>query len=152
MFEGKADLIIHHIDKSDPRYEYRDFCKVSVVPVVAPGFLTIPISTKLRYEELKGYTQCIIRDTATHNEKLNRFVIENAPHLTVGDQYTKKEVILQGMAWGHMPLFLIEKELKRGDLISIAGKYIKGIQREIVIARLSANKKGVMAERLWQSF
>jgi DNA-binding transcriptional LysR family regulator len=152
LLDGAAELIIHHVDKSDPRYEYRDFCKVSVVPVVAPGFLTIPISTKLRYEELKGYTQCIIRDTATHNEKLNRFVIENAPHLTVGDQYTKKEVILQGMAWGHMPLFLIEKELNRGELISIAGKYIKGIQREIVIARLSANKKGVMAERLWQSF
>jgi DNA-binding transcriptional LysR family regulator len=152
LLDGEADLIIHHVDKSDPRYEYRDFCKVPIVPVVAPGFLNIPISKKLRYDELKGYTQCIIRDTATHSKKLNRFIIEDAPHLTVGDQYTKKEVLLQGMAWGHMPLFLIEQELKRGELISIEGGYIKGVVREIVIARLSENNKGVMAERLWQYF
>jgi DNA-binding transcriptional LysR family regulator len=152
LLDGEADLIIHHVDKSDPAYEYRDFCQVPIVPVVAPGFLNIPISRKLRYDELKSYTQCIIRDTATHSKKLNRFIIEDAPHLTVGDQYTKKEVLLQGMAWGHMPLFLIEQELKRGELISIEGEYIKGVVREIVIARLSENIKGVMAERLWQSF
>lgn len=152
LFDGKADLIIHHIDKSDPRYEYRDFCKVKVLPVVAPDFFDIPITKSLRYEELRDYTQCLIRDTATHTVKANRFVIENAPHITVGDQYTKKEVILQGMGWGHMPLFLIEKEFNCGHLVSIEGKYIKSIQREIVIARLSEKIQGVMAERLWQSF
>lgn len=152
LFDGEADLIIHHIDQGDARYEYRNFCKVDVLPVVAPDFLKLPVRKTLRYEELKGYTQCIIRDTSTHSEKLHRFVIDDAPHLTVGDQYTKKEVIVQGMGWGHMPAFLIEDELRKGSLISIAGKYIKAIQREIVIARLSAPKKGVMAERLWQSF
>jgi DNA-binding transcriptional LysR family regulator len=152
LLDGEADLIIHHIDKSDPRYEYRDFCEVTILPVVAPGFLNIPVRNDLRYEELEDYTQCIIRDTATHSEKLNRFIIAEAPHLTVGDQYTKKEVLLQGMAWGHMPFFLIEEELKRGELVSIEGKYLKSIKREIVIARLSADKQGIMAERLWQSF
>lgn len=152
LLDGDADLIIHHVDKSDSRYEYRDFCKVQVVPVVAPGFLDLPISRELRYADLEGYTQCIIRDTSTHSEKLNRFVLDNVPHLTVGDQYTKKEVILQGMGWGHMPLFLVEEEVNCGKLISIAGKYIKGVTREIVIARLSAPEKGIVAERLWQSF
>lgn len=79
-------------------------------------------------------------------------MLDNVPHLTVGDQYTKKEVILQGMGWGHMPLFLVEEEVNCGKLISIAGKYIKGVTREIVIARLSAPEKGIVAERLWQSF
>lgn len=152
LFDGKADLIIHHIDISDPRYEYRDFCKVTIMPVVAPGFLNFPVSKKIRFEELRDYTQCLIRDTSTHTKTPNRFVVENALHITVGDQYTKKEVIVQGMGWGHMPLFLIEKELKRGELISIDGSYIKHINREIVIARLSEKIKGVVADRLWQSF
>lgn len=152
LLDGDVDLIIHHVDKSDSRYEYRDFCQVEVVPVVAPEFLNIPITRSLRYTDLNGYTQCIIRDTSTHSEKLNRFVLENVPHLTVGDQYTKKEVIVQGMAWGHMPLFLVEEEINSGKLISIAGKYVKGVTREIVVARLSAAEKGIMAERLWQSF
>jgi DNA-binding transcriptional LysR family regulator len=152
LLDGKADLIVHHIDKSDSRYEYRDFCKVRVVPVVAPGFLDIAASSELRYADLKGYTQCIIRDTSTHSKKLNRFVLDDTPHLTVGDQYTKREVIVQGMAWGHMPQFLIEQELTTGKLVSIAGKHMKGVTREIVIARLAAPEKGIMAERLWNSF
>jgi DNA-binding transcriptional LysR family regulator len=152
LLDGEADLMIHHLDKTDARYEYRDFCQVDVVPVVAPGFLQVPIGNKLRYDDLKNHTQCIIRDTATHSAKLTRFVLDDSPHITVGDQYTKKAVILQGMAWGHMPRFLIETELKRGTLLSIEGKFIKGIAREIVIARLSAHENGIMAQRLWQSF
>jgi DNA-binding transcriptional LysR family regulator len=152
LLDGMVDLIIHHIDKADSRYEYRDFCRVPVIPVVAPGFLDMPASRELRYSDLKGYTQCIIRDTSTHSKKLNRFVLDETPHLTVGDQYTKKEVIVQGMAWGHMPRFLIEQELNNGKLVSIAGKYMKGVTREIVIARLAAPEKGIMAERLWNSF
>lgn len=152
LLDGKADLIIHHIDISDPRYEYREFCKVTIVPVVASGFLNFPVSKKIRYEELRDYTQCLIRDTSLHTKTPNRFVVDNAPHITVGDQYTKKEVIVQGMGWGHMPLFLIEKELKRGELASIEGSHIKSIKRDIVIARLSERVKGIVAERLWQSF
>lgn len=144
--------MIHHLDKADSRYEYQDFCKVKVVPVVAPGFLSIPISASLRCADLETYAQCIIRDTSTHSEKLNRFVLDNAPHLTVGDQYTKKEVIQQGMARGHMPLFLVEESIKSGKLLPIAGKHVKGVTRELVIARLAAPKKGIMAERLWHSF
>jgi DNA-binding transcriptional LysR family regulator len=152
LFDGKADLIIHHIDISDPRYEYREFCKVVIVPVVAAEFLNFSVSKKIRYEELRDYPQCLIRDTSTHTKTPNRFVVDNAPHITVGDQYTKKEVILQGMGWGHMPLFLIEKDLKQGKLISIEGSYIKSIKRDIVIARLSEKTNGMVAERLWQSF
>ena len=59
---------------------------------------------------------------------------------------------MQGMAWGHMPLFLVRNELDTGKLISIDGGNIKGVVREIVIARLSEKKKGIMAEKLWETF
>ncbi len=152
LLDGTVDLIIHHIDKADARYEYRDFCSVPIVPVAAPGFFQMPIRPDLRYTEITDYTQCIIRDTATHSEKLTRFVLNDSPHLTVGDQYTKKEVILQRMAWGHMPLFLVQEELNDGRLLSVEGEYVRGINREIVIARVAANKHGSMAQRLWQFF
>ena len=152
LLNGKADLIIHHIDKSDPRYEYKDFCQVPIVPVVAPGFLLMPITKHHKYSELKDYTQCIIRDTATTPNNVSYFVNEDAPHITVGDQHTKKQVILERMAWGHMPLFLVENELLSGELLSIEGKYIKGHIRDIVIARLSEKPKGIMLEKLWECF
>jgi len=67
--QGDADLIIHHIDKSDPSYEYKEFCRVDMVPVVAPGFLNINITRNLAYSDLKNYKQCIIRDTARLEKK-----------------------------------------------------------------------------------
>jgi len=152
LLDGNADLIIHHIDKSDPRYEYRDFCRVPIVPVVAPGFLRFPVSEKVFYTDMKAYTQCIIRDTAIRGGNKNYFVLDDSPHITVGDQYTKKDVILQRMAWGHMPLFLIENELNSGELISLEGEHIKGNVLDIVVARLGTREKGLMAERLWQFF
>jgi hypothetical protein len=44
LFDGKADLIIHHIDKRDTRFEFIDLFGVQVVPAVAPGFLPFPVT------------------------------------------------------------------------------------------------------------
>jgi len=152
LIKGDADLIIHHIDKSDPKYEYKDFCKVPIIPVVASGFLSIPINDSIKYSDLKEYKQCVIRDTSISKTNKSHFINEDSLNITVGDQHTKKQVILERMAWGHMPLFLIEEELKSGDLLSIEGKYIKGTIRDIVIARLCEKTKGIMLEKLWNCF
>ncbi len=61
----------------------------------------------------------------------------------------KKEVIPQGMAWGHLPRFLIEDELRKGRLLSIAGRYLPGSTEELVAARRRARPQGPVASRLW---
>jgi DNA-binding transcriptional LysR family regulator len=152
LLAGEVDVIIHHIDKSDPRYEYKDLCQVPIIPVVAPGFLDVSITRDLRYSDLRCYTQCIIRDTASSESGKNYFILPDAPHITVGDQYTKKEVIMQRMGWGHMPLFLIQRELDTRKLISIEGDQIKGATVEIVVARRRMQEHGDMVQRLWQAF
>lgn len=152
LLDGEADLIAHHVDPADPRFDCQPLIRVAIIPVVAPGFLDIVVHADTRYEALKSYLQCIIRDTAQHGTKDSYFVLDDAPCMTVGDQHTKKAVILQGMAWGHMPDFMIADELETGALESIAGRYIKGINIELVVARLGAGQKGIMAECLWQYF
>ncbi len=61
----------------------------------------------------------------------------------------KKEIILQGMGWDHMPRFLVAKELRDGRLISIAGKYLRGGSGEVVAARRRDKPQGPIADRLW---
>jgi len=150
LFEGKANFIIHHIDKSDIRYDYHDLCKVTIVPVVAKEFLNTTITPNLKYADLKKYTQCIIRSTAQTTPSNDHFILKNSPYITVGDQHTKKEIILQKMAWGHMPLFLVEKELESRELQSIEGNYIKSTTLDIVVARLQNLQHGLITERLWR--
>jgi DNA-binding transcriptional LysR family regulator len=150
LFDGKADLIIHHIDRADPRLEFIDLCAVKLIPVVAPGFLRFPISDRITPEQLRDYVQCVIRDSARHSAQPNYYVVEGAQSWTVGDQLMKKEIILQGAAWGHLHDFLIERELRDGRLLSIAGKYLQGGRIELTAARRRDSPHGPIANRLWQ--
>jgi len=150
LFDGEAELIIHHIDKADPRLEFIDLCPIRVIPVVAPGFLHMPISPEITPRQMRGYVQCVIRDTARHSPRPNFHIIDGAQSWTVGDQLTKKEIILQGAAWGHLHDCLIEPELRDGRLLSIAGRHLQGGRVELTAARRRDLPHGPMANRLWQ--
>ncbi|KRA16345.1 LysR family transcriptional regulator [Lysobacter sp. Root604] len=149
LFDGEADLILHRVDKSDPRLEWLDLGKVPMVPVVGAGLLPAPPTRALTPERMREYTQCVMRDTARHSPSRDYFVIEGAPQCTVGDQLMKKEIILQNLGWGHMPRFLIEEELRDGRLLSIAGRHFPGRVEELVAARRRDRPQGPVAQRLW---
>jgi DNA-binding transcriptional LysR family regulator len=149
LFDGEADLILHWIDKSDPRVEWIDLCKVPFIPVVAPGFLPEYIKHPITPDQLLTFTQCVMRDTARHSPQRDYFMIEGAPQCMVADQGMKKEIILQGLGWGHMPRFLIEEELRDGRLQSIAGRHLPGRAEELVVARRRDRPLGPISNRLW---
>lgn len=149
LFDGDADLIVHRIDKTDPRLEWIDLCKIPLVPVVAPGLLPFPITRAITPAQMRDVTQCVMRDTARHSPDINYFMIEGAHQCVVADQLMKKEVILHRMGWGHLPRFLIEEELHDGRLHSIAGRHMPGRIDELVVARRRDRPHGPVASRLW---
>lgn len=150
LFDDDADLIVHHIEKTDTRLEWIDLATVELIPVVAPDFLPFPITPSLSIESIGDFTQCIIRDTARHSVKRDYFVIEGASYCTVADHQMKKDIILQGMAWGHLPGFMIQRELKEGKLLSLKGKNLAGMTEEIVLARRRDRPQGPTAKLLWE--
>jgi len=149
LLDGEADLIIHHVDKSDTRFEFIDLHGVQVIPVVAPGFLPFAITDAITPEQMRDHVQCVIRDSARHSPSRDYFLVEGARQWTVSDQLMKKEIILQGMGWGHMPDYLIADELRDGRLMSIAGRFFAGGRAEIVAARRRNHPHGPIAQRLW---
>ncbi|ANH71350.1 LysR family transcriptional regulator [Ralstonia insidiosa] len=149
LLAEEADLIIHHIDKSDTRFEWTDLTKVTLVPVAAPGYVTAPSTRNLTPEHMRAYVQVVIRDTAQQPQR-DYFVIKDAPNWTVADQHTKKDLIVQGMGWGHMPQHLIEKELRSGKLVSLEGRHFKRSKLDIVAARLRGRPVGPVAQALWR--
>jgi DNA-binding transcriptional LysR family regulator len=150
LFEGEADVILHHVDKADARLEFLDLFSVAVVPVVAPNFLRFPITREITPEQMRDYVQCVIRDTARRPAPHDYFLIEGARSWTVSDQLMKRELILQGMGWGHMPSYLIEEDLRAGRLLAITGRHLQGGKAELVAARRRDAPHGPIAERLWQ--
>jgi DNA-binding transcriptional LysR family regulator len=150
LLDGEADLILHHIDKADPRLEFVDLFAVKILPVVAPKFLRFPVSKSITPEQMRDYVQCVIRDTAGHSQPRDYYLVEGARSWTVSDQLMKRELILQGMGWGHMPRYLIEQNLRDGSLLPIVGRHFRGGQVELVAARRRNTPHGPIANRLWQ--
>lgn len=151
LLHEEADLIVHHIDKSDQRFEWLDLQVVTLVPVAAKGYLSQAVTRHLGTRDMLPYTQIVIRDSAMGEGK-DYFLIQEARSWTVADQQTKKDLIVHGMGWGHMPLHLIDKELKSGKLQSLESRHFKRSKLDIVAARLRDQPVGPVAQALWASF
>ncbi|WP_028925009.1 LysR family transcriptional regulator [Pseudonocardia acaciae] len=149
LLEDEADLIVHRVPKSDVRMEWIDLGSVAMVPVAAPGFLPFEPTGDITPRQLRAFTQCVIRDSARHPSEQGHFLVDGAPQCSVPDHLVKKELVLRGMAWGHLPRFLIEDELRDGRLLSIAGRHFPGMTEELAAARRRDRPHGPVAGRLW---
>ncbi|TPI12053.1 LysR family transcriptional regulator [Mesorhizobium sp. B4-1-3] len=150
LMDGEADLVFHRANPSDPHLERIDLCDVAFVPVVAHGFLPFDIRHDVTPEAMRPFTQCVIRDTARRPSSENFFVLDGAHSCSVPDHMMKKELILHGLAWGHLPAWLIEDELRDGRLISIAGRHIPGRTETVAAVRRRGKPHGPVAEALWR--
>lgn len=150
LLDDDADLILHHVNKADPRLEWLDLGSISLVPVAAPGFLDFPVTDTITPDEMRRFTQCILRDTARRPGDHDYFVLSGAHQCSVADHQMKKELILRGLAWGHLPRFMIEEELQNGQLLSIAGRHFPGVMEELVAGRRRDRPHGPVAMRLWE--
>jgi hypothetical protein len=110
----------------------------------------MPISGEITPHQMLGHVQCVIRDTARHGVRPNFYIIERAQSWTVGDQLMKKEIMVQGAAWGHLHDRLIEWKLRDGRLLSIAGRHLQPGRIELTAARRRDLPHGPIANRLWQ--
>ncbi|CAE6755717.1 LysR family transcriptional regulator [Paraburkholderia haematera] len=146
---GECDLIFHHLDKPSPAIETVELFEVKLVPVAAPGFLKQSPDKSIAPDDLRPYVQCVIRDTSRQPSDANYYLIEGAPTCTVPDQLMKRELIVQGLAWGHMPLHLVAGDLEEHRLVSLEGRHLQGATLKHYAARLRDAAHGPVAQRLW---
>lgn len=149
LLDGDADLILHRAEANDPRVEWLRLGKVALVPVAAPDFLDISNPTDVGPEDLRSHTQAVIRGTQRRAPAESHFIIEGAHQCSTPDHQTKREVILQGLAWGHLPDFLIEEDLKRERLTSLIGPRLPGRSMTVAAGRLAGRRMGRVMARLW---
>lgn len=149
LLDGEADLILHGVDKSDPRMEWIDLGEVAFIPVIAPALMPQTPDGAIGPDDLRHLTQCVMRDSARHSPAVSYFTLEGAPQCTVPDQAMKKELLLHGLAWGHLPRHLVETELADGRLRELTGAHLPGRREALVAARRRDRAHGPVAQRLW---
>jgi DNA-binding transcriptional LysR family regulator len=76
-------------------------------------------------------------------------LLEGGKKWRVTDHNFKREIILAGLGWGHLPGHSIERELKEGKLIALKFTEIQSTVLPISLIRLEKNHFGVVARSLW---
>jgi DNA-binding transcriptional LysR family regulator len=150
LLRGEVDLAVHHIDQPRPELETQHLFDVDVVPVAAPGFLPFAPHPQIQPRDLLPLRQCVLRDGARDWPSASYHVLNGAPTVSVGDQATKRELIVLGLAWGHMPLHLVRDDLDAGRLLSLSGEHLRGATLPHYAMRLREANHGPVAQRLWQ--
>lgn len=148
---GEADLAIHHLDTPTPELETLHLFDVALLPVAAPGFLPFAVTPDLQPRALRPFRQCVLSDSALDWQATAYHLLDGAPTVAVQDQAAKRALILQGFAWGHMPLHLVQDDLAAGRLVSLQGVNLPGATLPHYALRRREAKHGPVAQALWQA-
>ncbi|MBA5638360.1 LysR family transcriptional regulator [Duganella sp. LX20W] len=149
LARGECDLILHHRDQPSPRYESLPLYTVKLLPVAAPAFLRGLGGGPPGPQQLRGAMQCVIRDSSSRPGEANYHLLDGARTCSVPDQAMKRELILQGMAWGHMPLHLVRDDIAAGRLLSLEGEHLPATTLEHYATRRRDTAHGPVARALW---
>ncbi len=148
--DATADLVFHRAEGSDVNLDQIRIRDIHLVPVAAPGFLPVGPDEDVTLDCLRAFTQCVIRDTARTGVPEDHFLVDGSHRCSVADHAMKKQLILHHLAWGHLPDFMIQKELQSGALVRVGNPNLHGRVEALAAARRHDYPHGPVATALWQ--
>ena len=96
-------------------------CQVKFGAVASPDHPLHQLQRKLTLEDLKGYRQIVVRDSAKlkNTEKANEGWLEANQRWTVSHMQSSIDMISKGLGFAWLPLSLIENQLNEGSLLPL---------------------------------
>ncbi len=154
--EDEVDLAITSIKGEAKAYEQMKLTEVRLIPVMHKDLykkLLVGHKAKnINEEMLKTVTQVILADSARKLPRIDSGILNDGKSITLTELSFKKEMILQGLGWGGLPLESIASELKQNLLIPIKTPSIHERKASIQVLRKKDRVMGPVMKELWESF
>jgi len=148
LSEGEADIAISYKPCNDIECESKIFRKVEFLPVSAPHHDAQKKNTDI--SNISEMTQVTVGDTSSIDLDLNFPSLNKLKQWRVLDETTKKNVIIEALAWGYMSKNSIDTELQKGRL-----KIIEALPKRTYCLHLIRKKTGNYGPAvsfLWDEF
>lgn len=116
----------------------------------------VPVMNRELYKERKvkgqkdllNIEQIVVADK---NPKGASFgLLDHGKKWRLNDANFKRDIILAGMGWGHLPYPSIEREIKEKKIIILDFEDIHPRDLEIYLIRLKRHQLGPVAKKLWE--
>jgi DNA-binding transcriptional LysR family regulator len=145
VIQGEALMGIAHFVTQKTQLEVKLISHVTMVPVMNRDLYK---QKKVKsQQDLKGIDQIVITDKNPSGASFGLLTDGKKWHIL--DSQFKRELILAGLGWGHMPLKSIERELKEKKLVALEYADIYSRDIDINLIRLKKHHFGPIAKKLW---
>lgn len=150
LLDGEVDLAITPKPLFEHDLDYKSIAASELVPVISSEL--IKNKTKITHDFLRQHNQIILSDSARKIERVSTGILEGGKSVTVNEMSFKKELIMQGLGWGGLPLGIISNEIKAKKVTVIDTPLIKKREIEIFLVKMKNVELGPVAKELWESF
>ncbi len=146
LIDGEVDFAITPMMEGEWDVETLLLTKTQMIPVMRADLIK---DKKVTDTVLREYNQIILADSARRVKKVSTGILEGGKSVTLSEISFKKEMILQGLGWGGLPLEMIKNELAKKILVPIKTSLIKERSMEIFLVRDKKKAMGPVAKELW---
>ncbi|MCJ8311499.1 MAG: LysR family transcriptional regulator [Saccharospirillaceae bacterium] len=148
---GRVSLVIIPWIKNIEKLQSMPFLTLKFASVIAADSPLLKQYEVVPKAVIKKYPQVLISEPTASSPTYG--ALEGGDQWRANDYQTNKEIIIQGMGWGYLPLHLIKEELEQGLLVPIKVEgNLEPTPVEFRIARLESEPVGPVAQRLWELF
>jgi DNA-binding transcriptional LysR family regulator len=146
VIQGEVEMGITHFISNRSTLDVVQHTNIKMLPVINRDLYR---EKKVRsQDDLKFIDQIVLGDK---NPSAASFgLLDNGKKWRIMDSYFKKELILAGLGWGHLPENSIERELKEKTLVTLNFKEIHPKDLSIYLIRLKKHRFGPVAKSLWE--
>jgi DNA-binding transcriptional LysR family regulator len=124
-------------------------CETQLVTVCAPTHPLASIGRPISLDEFSEYVQLVVTDNQPSSQKTQRGVAGERQWL-VNELGAKRDFLIAGLSWGHMPVDLIAEDLAKGRLVELQRRawYLRPLV--FVLSRMRGSELSPFEERAVQ--
>lgn len=146
VLSKEAQIGITHFINDKNAFEILPVTSVKMVPVMSRELYK---ERKVKNQnDLKEIDQIVIGDK---NPKGASFgLLDSGKKWRINEGNFKRDIILAGLGWGHLPDHTIEREIAEKKLVILDFEDIHPRELDINLFRLKRQQLGVVAKSLWE--
>lgn len=146
LIDGEVDFAITPMSEAESAFETIHLTTTKLIPVMKADLIK---GKKVTDAVLRDYNQIILADSARKVARATTGVLEGGKSITLSEISFKKEMILQGLGWGGLPMEMVKAELAKKILVPIKTTLIKERSMDIFLVRDQRKAMGPVARELW---
>jgi DNA-binding transcriptional LysR family regulator len=121
-------------------------CEAQMVTVCAPTHPLASIGRAITLDEFSEHVQSVVTDNQPAAEKTQKGVAGERQWL-VNDLGAKRDLLIAGLSWGHMPVDLIAEDLAQGRLVELQRRAWHLRRLVFVLSRMRGSELSPFEER-----